>query len=135
MNLNEVLKLRKAKYTKRYKGKDGKWIYEYGKKNGRMTAEEYETQRGGVKKKTTIDEVEKKKGVLQGESKLDAIRSIVKNKQIAKVNGQSLDLTTANVITKVADNLSEKNKKLFLAMPVEKMARIAFKLTSRKPKK
>lgn len=29
VNLNKVLELRKAKYIKRWKGKDGKWKYEY----------------------------------------------------------------------------------------------------------
>ena len=29
MNLKKVLKLRKAKYVKRWKGKDGKWQYSY----------------------------------------------------------------------------------------------------------
>ena len=29
MNLNKVLELRKSKYIKRWRGKDGKWKYEY----------------------------------------------------------------------------------------------------------
>ena len=132
MKLNEVLELRKAKYTKRYKGKGGKWVYEYGEKNGRITAEEYEKQKGGVKKKVTLEEAKRKKGVLQGNEKLDAIRSIVKNKQHAEVNGQPLDMQTANAITTVADNLSAKNKRLFLDMPIKKMADVSFKLIKRK---
>ncbi len=32
MQLQKALELRKAKYTKRWKGKDGKWKYEYGRK-------------------------------------------------------------------------------------------------------
>ena len=116
MKLTKAFKLRKAKYTKRT-GSPGNFKYFYG--------EEVDKKKKG--------ELEKKerKGKLQGEEKFDAIKSIVKNKQHGKVNGQPLDVQTANLLTTVADNLSEKNRKVYLEMPITKMVNVAFKLRER----
>lgn len=114
--INKALNLRKAKYTKRT-GSPGSYKYFYG--------EEVD------KEKKVEPEKKEKKGKLQGEEKLNAIRSIVKNKQRGKINGQAVDLTSASMIVLVADNLSEKNRKVYLNMPVAKMADVAFKLRER----
>ena len=43
MKLNKALSLRKAKYLKRWKGKDGKWHYDYGKEKKSIKTESQET--------------------------------------------------------------------------------------------
>ena len=62
------------------------------------------------------------------EGKIAGLREIVREKQHAKVCGQRVDLFTALVVTQVYDALNDANKTKFSAMPLSKMAQIAFKL-------
>lgn len=62
------------------------------------------------------------------EEKIRAIRDVVTNSQYAKVDGVMVDLFTASAITQVHDAISEENRLKYIAMPVAKMASIAFQL-------
>lgn len=44
------------------------------------------------------------------------IRRIVDNKQYEKINGQEVDLWTANIMVQVLDKLNDKNKQKFIKM-------------------
>lgn len=57
-----------------------------------------------------------------------AIRRIVERGQYAKVDGTMVDLFSASAIVRVMDALTPANLALYTAMPVEKMARVAFRL-------
>lgn len=59
---------------------------------------------------------------------IEACRSIVANGQYEKINGHMVDLFTASAIVKVYDAINETNKAKYSALPVAKMAAIAFKL-------
>ena len=63
-----------------------------------------------------------------GNPKEDALRQIVADKQYAKVEGVSVDLTTANLLVQIIDSLSPKNKADFLGRPVGEMVSIAYKI-------
>jgi hypothetical protein len=63
-----------------------------------------------------------------GETRIQAIRSILTNKAYAKIDGCMIDLFSASAICKVYDALSSVNQSKFAAMPAPKMALIAFKL-------
>ena len=63
-----------------------------------------------------------------GNPKEDALRQIVADKQYAKVEGVSVDLTTANLLVQIIDSLSPKNKADFLGSPVGEMVSIAYKI-------
>lgn len=58
MRLKEVLNLRKAKYQKRWKGKDGKWHYTYetsiNKKKKETRKEEFERKMTGAMTRSDI---------------------------------------------------------------------------------
>ena len=60
--------------------------------------------------------------------RIDQLKEIVKNKQHAKVDGVSVDLFTTNAITTVYDALSPENQERYRALPVVKMAKLAFAL-------
>ena len=60
--------------------------------------------------------------------KIAAIRRIVNDRQYAKIDGTTIDLFTASAILAVFDALNETNQVAFLAMPIPKMAAVAFKL-------
>lgn len=64
----------------------------------------------------------------EGGSKEEQIRKIVSDKQAANVEDMTLDLYSASAIVKVLDAINDQNKEKFLAMPVDKMAEIAFKM-------
>ena len=63
-----------------------------------------------------------------GNPKVDALRQIVADKQYAKVDGVSVDLTTANLLLQILDALSPANKENFLGKPIEQMVSIAYKI-------
>jgi predicted RecA/RadA family phage recombinase len=69
-----------------------------------------------------------KGGQVMAGRKLIALRGIVEHKQHGKVEGVRVDLFTANAIIKVYDALSAENQAKYLALPVQRMANIAFKL-------
>lgn len=60
--------------------------------------------------------------------RIQAIRRIVKEHQHGKVEGHHVDSFSASAILNVHDALSPENRKKFLALPVPKMASVAFKL-------
>ena len=56
------------------------------------------------------------------------LRQIVSDKQRGKVEGVMVDLFTASAIVSVLDAINETNKEKLLALPVERMADIAFRM-------
>jgi len=56
------------------------------------------------------------------------LRQIVSDKQRGKVEGMMVDLFTASAIVSVLDAINETNKEKLLALPVDRMADIAFKM-------
>ncbi len=62
--------------------------------------------------------------------RMAAIRTVVAEKQYAKIDGCMADLFTASIVCQVYDALSETNKAKFAAFTWPKMAQIALKLTS-----
>ncbi len=62
------------------------------------------------------------------EDKIAAARQIVEQGKYAKVDGLMLDLFSASAICAVYDGLNEENREKFAAMPINKMAVVAFKL-------
>lgn len=62
------------------------------------------------------------------EEKIAAVRAIVDAKQYAKIDGVAIDLFSASAIVAVYDALNEENRAKYAAMPVRKMAIVAFKL-------
>lgn len=63
-------------------------------------------------------------------TKLEQLKMIVKECQAQKIEGQIVDLYSASAIVTVAEKLSPENLEKFMAMPVRKMATVAFKLCS-----
>lgn len=66
------------------------------------------------------------------EKKLEVLRSIVAHRQNAKVAGIRVDLFSASAIVQVYDVLNDTNKARFLALPVPKMADVAFKIINQR---
>ena len=56
------------------------------------------------------------------------LRQIVSDKERGKVEGVMVDLFTASAIVSVLDAINETNKEKLLALPVDRMADIAFKM-------
>ena len=56
------------------------------------------------------------------------LRQIVSDKQRGKVEGTMVDLFTASAIVSVLDAVNETNKEKLLALPVDRMATIAFNM-------
>ncbi len=63
--------------------------------------------------------------------KLSALRGIVEHHQHGKVEGVRVDATTARAIVSVHDALNAENQAKFLAMPIGRMADVAWKLVSK----
>jgi hypothetical protein len=76
------------------------------------------TRKHGTRVTTTKD----------GAAIVEACRSIVANGQYEKINGHMVDLFTASAIVKVHDALSDTSKPKLLALPVARMASIAFQV-------
>ena len=60
MNLKEALELRKAKYIKRWKGKDGKWHYSYSLTEAKRIREEKKAEmkeKKNIKSKLNEEEI------------------------------------------------------------------------------
>ena len=57
-----------------------------------------------------------------------ALRQIVADKERGKVGGTMVDLFTASAIVSVLDAVNETNKEKLLALPVDRMATIAFNM-------
>jgi len=56
------------------------------------------------------------------------LRQIVSDKQRGEVEGVMVDLFTASAIVSVLDAINDTNKEKLLALPVDRMADIAFKM-------
>lgn len=65
-------------------------------------------------------------------SRMDKLRKILKDKQYAKVDGVTVDLTTAGVLVQIYDKLSETNREKFASLPVHKMIALGWKLAGAK---
>ena len=63
-----------------------------------------------------------------GLERIQALRGIVKRCQYAKIDGQMIDLFSANAIVQIYDALSLENQVKYRNMTAPKMAHIAFKL-------
>ena len=90
-------------------------------------------QKAIIKKAGGDPEEEEKEKVkeaagMSGNPKEDALRQIVADKQMGKVDGTSVDMTSANVILQVLDALNPQNREKYLNLPVKDMAAIAFKM-------
>tara|TARA_A100001391_G_scaffold200322_1_gene184653 strand:+ start:523 stop:1140 length:618 start_codon:yes stop_codon:yes gene_type:complete len=90
-------------------------------------------QKAIIKKAGGDPEEEEKEKVkeaagMSGNPKEDALRQIVADKQMGKVDGTTVDMTSANVILQVLDALNPQNREKYLNLPVKDMADIAFKM-------
>ena len=56
------------------------------------------------------------------------LRRIVDEKQADHVEGQLVDLFTASAIVSILDGLNPTNRERYLSIPIENMAKIAFKM-------
>ena len=63
-----------------------------------------------------------------GDEIIAACRSIIANSQYAKINGHMVDTFTASAIIKIYDAVNETNQEKLKALPVARMAQIAFKM-------
>ena len=62
---------------------------------------------------------------------IEKLTQIVENKQYAKINGTTIDLTTANIILSVYNQINDKNKALLLSKPLNQIISICYKLLSK----
>jgi hypothetical protein len=62
---------------------------------------------------------------------IDNLREIVHSSSAKKIDGMLVDITTANAILTVYDNLSDTNKAKLIDMPLEKMAAVCWRLLER----
>jgi hypothetical protein len=65
-------------------------------------------------------------------STFEAVKKVNDDWQCARVGGQLVDGTTASVIVQVHAALNDENKKKFEALPIKKMAAVAWKLAKGK---
>jgi hypothetical protein len=63
--------------------------------------------------------------------KQNKILSVVKDKRPIEIDGTTVDLYTAALLTKVLHKLSPDNRKKMLSLPIEKMVATAYKLVTR----
>lgn len=59
---------------------------------------------------------------------LEACQKVVAEKQFTKVDGVLLDLFTASAVVQVHNALNPTNQAKFAALPLPKMAKLAFSL-------
>lgn len=62
----------------------------------------------------------------------EAIRRIVKNHQYEKIEGQTIDATTANMLVQIMDNLNKQHKEKFITLPILQMVDLGWKLVKGK---
>lgn len=58
---------------------------------------------------------------LVAESRIDIIDRILENKQYEKIDGQRIDLQTANMLKTVHDALKPENQRTFDKIPIRKL--------------
>lgn len=63
-------------------------------------------------------------------NKIDLCREVISESSAKRLDGILIDLVTARAIVTVYEALNESNKGKYVEMPVDKMARLAFKLTA-----
>ena len=66
------------------------------------------------------------------QKKEEALRRIVSQHQHARIQGVTVDATTANLLVKVLDALNPANKQKFLGLPITKMADFAWSVVKKK---
>lgn len=71
---------------------------------------------------------ERDKPCADASERIAKIRKIVEEKSFNKVEGVSIDLFSASAIIAVYDVLNAENKAKYAALPIRKMATVAFKL-------
>lgn len=62
---------------------------------------------------------------------IDRIRSVVTDKDMKRINGLLVDLTSASITIQVYDALNEENKAKMASLPVRKMMTVAMKIATR----
>jgi hypothetical protein len=63
------------------------------------------------------------------QKKYDQLKQIVKDHQYGKIDGSTIDVTTANAILTVVDGLKkDENKQKLLSMPIKQMVAAVWKL-------
>jgi len=98
LNLKKALELRKAKYTKRWKGRDGKWRYEYKKpseKKGKKIAIKKEIKTGNIDKIIELNDYEG----IRDQDGWETLELTVRNKH------------RKDIADKILNKLDEKQKK------------------------
>jgi len=63
-------------------------------------------------------------------NKIDLCREVISKSSAKRLDGILIDLVTARAIVTVYEALNESNKGKYVEMPIDKMARLAFKLTA-----
>ena len=64
-------------------------------------------------------------------SRIDKIRFVVEHRQCCRIEGVLVDLFSASTITQIYDALNDVNKAKFAALPVPRMAQVAFQLATK----
>lgn len=64
-------------------------------------------------------------------SRIERLRRIVRERQMAKVDGVRVDTFTAHAIVNIYDQLNEENQRTFGSMDVRKMAAVTWKLVGK----
>lgn len=63
--------------------------------------------------------------------KTETLRRIIENYQYEKIDGVIVDAMTADAIITIYDAVNETNKAKFIALPIEKMAKVAWQLVNK----
>lgn len=84
--------------------------------------------KGSEERRTLRTMVGKSARRLQGDPLYDRIKQILNEKQYARINGVDVDMTTANLLVQVADNLNPSNRSRFLDLPLPKMVEMAWRV-------
>jgi len=88
---------------------------------GRKFLKDYKPGKVDIEEESLV--VKKKK-----KDTIRKVKDIIEKKQYAKIDGVSIDLQTANLISTVYDNLGESNQERYSKMPIKQMISIAMKL-------
>ena len=64
--------------------------------------------------------------------KYQELKKIVDTSSMRKVDGRTIDLTTASMLVQIADKLNAENREKFLNLPIVKMIDVGWKLVKKK---
>lgn len=65
---------------------------------------------------------------VQGEDLYKALKQIVDDKSMDRVNGKMVDLTSANMAVQVLNKLNPENRKKLLDLSIDKLLNVVMKL-------